>query len=221
MRAVLLIGSPRGDRSTSRALGVYTLEGLRSRGWEVEERFTCRDVTTSEGLTDLLAAVERSDLLILSFPTYVDSPPAAVMRIMETMHGRIKRGGALLAIANCGFISSSNNTSSLSICRLFARDIGWEWRGGLSLGGGNVLAGRTLEEAGGVARNVRRALDQAVSALAEGRVVPRGTIDRMARNIVPPFIYNITANRAWDLAARNNKVLDRIRDRPYMEEEQV
>ncbi|OPX61286.1 MAG: NADPH-dependent FMN reductase [Methanomassiliicoccales archaeon PtaB.Bin134] len=218
MRAVLLIGSPRGERSTSRGLGVYTLEGLRSRGWEVEERYTCRDVTTSEGLTDLLAAVERSDLLILSFPTYVDSPPAAVVRVMETMHGRIKRGGALLAIANCGFISSMNNASSLSICRLFARDIGWEWRGGLSLGGGNVLAGRTLEEAGGVARSVRRALDQAVSALAEGKAVPQGTIDLMGRNIVPPFIYNITANRAWDRAARKNKVLERIRDRPYMEE---
>lgn len=219
MRAVLLIGSPRGERSTSRALGAYMLEGLRSRGWEVGERYACRDVTTSEGLTDLLAEMERSDLSILSFPTYVDSPPAAVMRVMETMHGRIKRGGALLAMANCGFIGSGNNTSSLSICRLFARDIGWEWRGGLSLGGGNVLAGRALQDAGGVARNVRRALDQAVSALAEGKAVPQGAIDLMGRNIVPTLLYNITANRAWDRAARKNNVLDRIRDRPYMEEE--
>ncbi len=218
MRAALLNGSPRGERSTSRALGTYVLEGLRSRGWMVEERDICRAVTTSEGLSDLLAAMERSDLVILSFPTYVDSPPAAVMRFMETLYGRIKKGGGLLAIANCGFISSRNNSSSLSICRLFARDIGWEWRGGLSLGGGNALAGRSLEDAGGVARKIRKALDQAVLALAEGKAVPQEAIELMGRNIVPPFLNNIAANRAWERTARKNKVLDRIRDRPYMED---
>ncbi len=219
MRAALLNGSPRGSRSTSRAMGSYALEGLRSRGWAVEELDMCRAVTTSEGLTDLLALAERSDLMILSFPTYFDSPPAAVIRAMETMHGRIRKGGDLLAIANCGYVRSGNNSPSLSICRLFARDIGWEWRGGLSLGGGNVLAGHDLEEAGGVARNVRKALDQAVLALAEGKAVPQEAIDLLGRNIVPPFLHNTRANRAWDRAARKNNVLDRIRDRPYMEEE--
>ena len=219
MRALLFNGSPRGERSTSRALGTYVLEGLRRRGWEVEERDACRAVTTSEALSDILAAMERSDLVIFSFPTYVDSPPAAVIRAMEALRGRIKKGGALLAIANCGFISSRNNGPSLSICRLFARDIGWEWRGGLSLGGGNVIVGRSLEKAGGVARKVRKALDQAVLALAEGKAVPQGAIDLMGRNLLPPFLYIITANRAWHRTARENKVLDRVRDRPYMEDE--
>lgn len=217
MRAALLIGSPRGERSTSRALGSYALEGLRRRGWEVEELDMCRAVTTSEGLSDMLAAVERSDLMIISFPTYVDSPPAAVIRAMETMHGRIKKGGDLLAIANCGYIRSGNNISSLSICRLFARDIGWEWRGGLSLGGGSILAGRSLKEAGGVARRVRKALDLAVMAVADGKAVPPEAVDLMERNLVAPFIHTIRTNREWDRAARENKALERIRDRPYKE----
>ncbi len=216
MRAVLLTGSPRGTRSTSRALGLHVLQGLRSRGWEVEERNVCRAVTTAEGVADLKAIMEGSDLAVLSLPIYLGSPPAAVMRAMEALRGHIKEGGALVAVTNSDLVGEREHEVSLSICRLFARDIGWEWRGGIVRGGQvpRDRAAGTVE----LDRRARRALDLAVEELSVGRPLPAGTVDASGRRPLPALLHVFRANGEWGRAARSNKVRERIRVRPYLEE---
>lgn len=123
---------------------------------------------TSEGRDALVGAVAAADLVVLSFPLYVDSTPAAVIRAMELIARRRDgtRSTPFVAVVNNGFLEASPDDIVLRICRLFARDAGLEWRGGLVLGGGPAINGLPLSEGGGVARNVRAALDQAAEALA-------------------------------------------------------
>ncbi|GAI72140.1 unnamed protein product, partial [marine sediment metagenome] len=38
--------------------------------------------------------------------------------------------------------------------KIFAREVGFEWRGALALGMGGIFGGKSLEERGGMVRNV-------------------------------------------------------------------
>lgn len=218
MRAFLLTGSPRGKRSTSHSLGAYVLEGLEDKGWEVEEGAVGEVLSTAQGIEDMIMATERADLTVLSFPTYFDSPPAPVIQAMEVLRDRRKRGGSLAALVNGGFIGSENNQASLMICRLFARDCGFDYRGGLSLGGGQLIDGRSLRDSGRMVTRTRRALDLAIDALADGRSIPPEAGAMMGRNLIPLFIFILIGNRHWKERAQENGTLAWIKDRPYQEE---
>ena len=46
---------------------------------------------------------------------------------------------------NCGFAEAHHNDVALDIYRLFARDAGLHWAGGLAIGGGGMFAGKPLK----------------------------------------------------------------------------
>ncbi len=218
MKAVLLIGSPRGERSTSGSLGLYLLGLLRKKGWDIEDLQVQRSLRSLEGIGSLVSAVDTADLVILSFPTYVDSTPAAMVRAMGLI-AQQRQGNTdhtpLVAIANCGFIEAEQNRVALNICRLFARNAGFEWRGGLALGGGSAIDGRPLAELGGMVRNARRSLELAAEALTEGKELPKEAIELIARRSIPRWLYITFGNRGWKQRAKRNGSWDKMYDRPF------
>lgn len=220
MRAVLLIGSPRGERSTSGSLGLYLLDLLRKKGWDIEDLPVQRSLRSLEGIGSLVSAVDNADLVILSFPTYVDSTPAGLVKAMGLIVQQ-RRGNTdrtpLVAIANCGFMEAEQNRTALDICRLFARDGGFEWRGGLALGGGPAIDGRPLAELGGMTRNARRSLEISAEALAEGKGLPQEAVDLMAKNSIPRWIYMLFGNLGWKQQAKKNGAREKMYDRPFIE----
>jgi multimeric flavodoxin WrbA len=218
VKVLLLIGSPRGGRSTSASLGLYLLEGLRQKGWEAEDLHVQRSLHSLGGARSLVASVDEVDLVVLSFPLYFDSAPAPLIRAMEIIaQHRHGTGGrtALAAIANCGFIEAKQAQSALETCRLFARDAGFEWKGGLAMGGGPMIDGKPLKDVGSMARNAREALDASVAALAGGQAVPSEAVEAMARPGLPKLLYSLLGNQMWKKEARMNGVGGRLRDRPY------
>lgn len=223
MKAVLLIGSPRGERSTSGSLGLYLVDLLRKKGWDIEDLHLHRSLRSLEGVGTLISAVDAADLVILSFPTYVDGLPAPMVRalglIVQQRKGNTDRT-PLVALANCGFAEAEQNRVALDMCRLFARDGGFEWRGGLALGGGPAIAGRPLAEVGGMGRNVRRSLELSAEALAEGKALPKEAVDLMAKRSLPRWLYIAFGNMGWKRRARANGARDKIYDRPFTEEEE-
>ena len=77
---------------------------------------------TEERTGELLAAVDRADLVILAFPLYVDSLPYLVTQALEQIAARRAgetdiRRPLFLAIANCGFPEVRHNATALAICR--------------------------------------------------------------------------------------------------------
>lgn len=218
-RALLLVGSPKAARSTSHSLGTYLLERLNERGFETEERFLQRSMRSDEGKNQLLLAMDRSDLVILASPLYVDSLPSWVIRTMELVNQHRKtneeqKKQRLLAIVNCGFPEAHHNDTALAIVRKFASKSGFEWVGGLALGMGEAIAGRSLEKAGGMARNIRKSLDVTAESLGEGTAVPKKAVDLMARPFIPNWMYVWFGNRGWKKKAREHGVKD-LNRRPY------
>ena len=219
-RVLFLIGSPKGSKSTSGSLGTYLLKGLNHNGFDTEKVYIYPSVKSDKGRENLLAAIDRSDILILVFPLYVDSLPSLVIRAMELIAEHRKKitnpkKQMFAAITNCGFPEAHQTDTALSICRRFAQEIGMEWLGGLGLGMGGVVNGKPLEKLGFMTRNVRKSLDLTAAALAIGGRVPQEAVDLMSKRFMPAWLYLWFGNMGWKRHAKKNKVLQKIDDRPY------
>ena len=223
-KVLLLVGSPKGSGSTSEALGSYLLERMGERGMGTEVARFPSSLRTEEERKGLLHAVGSADLLILATPLYADSLPSGVTRLLEIVAAEGDRrpghgGKSFAALINCGFPEARQCDTAIAICRCFAREAGMEWAGGLALGGGESIGGRPLKEAGGVARNARKALDLAAEALSEGRQVPGEAVSLMARPTVPAWMYTVIGDIGWRLKARRRGTGTGMRDRPYWPDE--
>jgi multimeric flavodoxin WrbA len=212
-RACLIVGSPKTLKpSTSGVLGRYLLKRLEASGWQTESLVLNRQLVDEHGQSELFAAVDRADLLILAFPLYVDALPFLLTRALELIadhrhaaeRPRIQR---LVALANNGFPEAYQNNLALWLCERFASATGMIWSGGLALGGGEgLIGGYPLEprlRSGLSGRHVIRALDLAAAALAHGQPVPGEAVREMSRNparLTPEFVWRrlfVYMSRGW------------------------
>jgi hypothetical protein len=216
-RALLLVGSPRGFKSTSASIGTYLMDKL-SAGFEVERIHIQAAIRSQASQGDMLQKATGSNLLILAFPLYVDCLPAPVIAELELLADQRKnaetpKNQRLVAIVNCGFPEASQNNTALAICRRFASETGIEWAGGLSLGGGGAISGTKLEDAGFVAQNARKAVGLAAEDLLEGRAISSEAVDLMAKMQIPKWLYLFLGNRGWKKMAKKYGCQDRLYNR--------
>ncbi len=221
-RALLLIGSPKGGRSTSRVLGDYLFAGLARAGWRTETVPLPTVAGSREDFEPVLPLLDAADLLVLSFPLYADSLPAITTRTLEWLadHRRQHpqaRAQKFAVIVNSGFPEVGQNDTALAICRSFAREAGLEWSGGLAMGAGGALSGRSLDALGMMMRRVRQALEEAAAALAAGQAVPEKAVALMGRPFMPARVYLSMGTVGFKRQAKKRGVLDRLGDRPYAE----
>ena len=218
--ALLLVGSPFGFRSTSSSLGSYLMDRLTEKGFTTNKVHIHKSVKSQEGIDELLHLVGISDLVVLTFPLYVDSLPAPVINTMEiiTKHreeAADTRRQKIIAISNSGFPEANQNLVALEVCRCFAQKSGFEWAGGLALGMGPAIRRKPLNELGGMVRNVKKALDVTALALSEGRIIPEEATKHMTKSILPRRLYMWMGNRLWKYEAKKNGVIDRMREKPH------
>lgn len=218
--ALLIVGSSRGDRSTSACLGQYLLKRLGERGLEPRAVILARALGSSEGTEGFLHDAQRCALAILSFPLYWDSLPALTVRALELWQdrGQAQEPGAprrLVALCNSGFPEARQSATALGICQRFAQEVGLGWAGGLALGGGAALEGTALERAGGRGRHARAALELAAAALAADEPVPAEAVERMARPFVPAWAYTLLGSWGWRWRARAHGAHGALHRRPY------
>lgn len=218
-RAVLLVGSPRTKKSTSASLGGYLMEQLSARGVETETVQIYTSFNSAERMRLALQCLDDADLVVLASPLYVDSLPAPVIAALEKIavhRASVKVAQSFAAIANCGFPEAQHNDTALSICAQFSRQAGMDWLGSLALGGGEgLIHGMPLREVDGRAIPLKKALDLAAEALADGRPIPGSARDLMARPFIPNWLYRLFGGFGWKQQAKGYGVEERLRDRPY------
>ena len=218
-RVLIMIGSPR-KRSTSSAMGEELSVHFRDLGWQVEKAGISEKFGDPEGLRSLTEAAGGADLVVLLCPLYVDSLPAPVTAALETLAAArcenvSRRRQGFMAVLNCGFPESFHNYTALAIARQFAREAGLTWMGGLFLGMGGAIDGKTLKERGGMVRNLRKALRLTAEALDRGQPVPSEAADLMAKPFLPRWMYLTIGNWAWKRQAAKNGVRGQLHAQPY------
>lgn len=218
-RAVLLVGSPRTQKSTSASLGGYLMEQLSARGIETEIVQIYTSFNSAERTRLALEKLDAADLVVLAFPLYVDSLPAPVIAALEKIAAHracVKVTQNFAAIANCGFPEAQHNDTALAICAQFAMQTGLTWLGSLALGGGEGLVhGAPLNEMDGRAIPLKKALDLAAEPLADGQPIPGSARDLMARPFIPNWLYRFLGGFGWKQQAKGYGVENRLQDRPY------
>ena len=115
---------------------------------------------------------EKPRVVVLSFPLYVDSLPAPLIRMLEMIAARRARRAAppgtprVAVLIQCGFPEARQCDTAIGICRLFAERTGMRWAGALAMGmGGQLAAG--IEKLPGGGKHIVRALDTAAESLAK------------------------------------------------------
>jgi hypothetical protein len=121
----------------------------------------------------------------------------------------------LLAIVNCGFPEAVPTDTALAICRLWAREAGLDWIGGLGIGGGGMLEGKPLAELGGRARNVTRVFTLPANAVSQGRLVPEEA-QRLAQTLsIPAWLYRFLGDGGFRREAKRRGIRARLGERPF------
>lgn len=206
--ALMLCGSPKGERGSSWEFGSFLLHHLEARGVATRRRA----ITPSDTLLD---DVREAELLILSFPLYADGIPARFKAALMEI-ARAGTGPKLcMALVQCGFLESSQNDCAIEMCRLFARDAGFVWLGGLGRGAGGMIEGKPLDMAPRPLNATRKALEITAAALAEGKPVPEEAQKAFAAPLIPRWIYSGAASLGFLFQALGNGRLFAIFRKPY------
>jgi multimeric flavodoxin WrbA len=216
-KALLLIGSPKASGGTSMVMAEYLASRLREIHVEVEIKHIHQAI--DGGKEDgLFEAVDRAEAAVLLSPLYVDSLPSGVVRFFELFLERKGQNGGqgkpFYAIINSGFPESIQSTVALEICVLFARDTGFTWNGGGALGAGPLLEGRTLEETGGRAKNLRAGLALLAVSISLGGGLSKQARNLIGRPLVPKFLYIYFSNKMWRKTADGHGMGNNMYDRP-------
>jgi NAD(P)H-dependent FMN reductase len=232
-RALLVVGSPKVGPSTSAVVGAHLLAKLRAGGVQTSTLVLKGSLQGPRAEQGLVAAVEAADLIVLSFPLYVDSLPHLVTLALEVLGRRqaewvTTTPKTLIAICNSGFPEPHQNAVALAICERFASAMGMHFAGGLAIGSGEAISGglplsgpgRTQ---GPPAVHVIRALDATAEALATGRNAPEVAEHLLAKSPIPrlPFfawryLFRVFGGAQWNrMAALHGNTPRSLLARPH------
>jgi hypothetical protein len=211
---LLLVGSPRKEKSTSNSLGEYLLNKFGNEDFNTKKVFLHYKKQMKE--QEILDNIDWADLIILSFPLYVDCLPADVIKNLEMIKEKYgsTQNKEFFAISNCGFPESYHNDTALKICNQFAIEMSWEWKGSLAVGMGAAINGTQLIEPKGMVKNIVQELDNVYDKL----IHTSDSIIASAEPSIPKWLYIVMGNMGWRYQAFKNGVWNELKDKPYKKE---
>ena len=220
---LFLSGSPKKSSGTSDSFGSYMASRLAELGLSIEKEYIYKLIRSEEGQQKLLSKVNTADLIILAFPLYVDSLPAGIIYTLEliadsrkTLNPSEKKEIGFTVLINCGFPEEAQNATALAICKIFAREVEFEWKGALSFGMGGVIGGKDLEKLGGMVRNITSGINIAAQALVDGKDIPEEAIELVAKPMMPRALYTKMGNLGWKREAKKFGAHNIIKAKPYL-----
>ncbi len=241
---LILVGSPKAKKSASNNISQYIKDKIHENGVEAEIVYIAKHQKPDK-MEKLVKRASESELLIIVAPLYIDSIPAIAINFMENYynyHGLTikpvietqqkilaqqvnetqkepKIQQRLLAIFNSGFPEPNHNDLAIDMCKNFASQTDMEWAGGITIGMGAAFENRSLNDAGGMARNLRNGLDNVVESLVMGVPVPSEAELIASKPLLPLFLAKFVmrwfGGRMWKSRVNDKSVRNNMNNRPY------
>jgi hypothetical protein len=218
-KATVLNGSPRDGATTSGSLGGHLATLLRTYGVETRTHVISSSLRTKELSDDMMKDVNSSDLVVLSYPPSLDSPPSDVVRWMELIRDDELidlEGKAFLAIGHCDEPDPAKLDVSIGILHNFSDSEGMRWLGGMRMPMGSAIDGTPLIAAGKKGRWAVKALDMAADALKKGETVPEDAVALMSHRPMRELSYVSRCNKRWKRLAVQKGTRMNLMDRPLL-----
>ncbi len=206
---LLLVGSPRRKQSTSNCLGSYLLNQFNKDGFNTNKIF----INPIKAEVKLVDEINKSDLVIVTFPLYVDCLPAPVIRTFtEILNNKeVEKNKKIFAISNCGFPEAKHNLIALKMMKEFSKQIGWQWLGGLAVGMGAAVNENSLINKSRIVKDVIKKLDYIYINLKEDNNMDLIEVQPS----IPKWLYIFMGNMGWRYQAFKNGEWNSLSDKPY------
>jgi hypothetical protein len=209
-----------------------------------EEGFTIKQFQIYKTIKDdnlvasMIAKVDKSDILIISSPLYIDCPPYITIKLMDIISKNVqerkisKKKRMLLAITCAGYLEYYHNKVALRIYEQFAKKNGFTWAGGLPIGAAGTYIQypipkllemvETLPEDdwrieyyGKPAVIINEVMQIAIKHLSKGEIIPKEVLKRLHFISMPLEAYAEGGNKGWIGWAEELGTTDKLRDKPY------
>ncbi|MDV4152614.1 hypothetical protein R0131_17440 [Clostridium sp. AL.422] len=159
----------------------------------------------------IIQEVIKSDVLVFSFPLYVDGVPSHLLRCLlqlEESFNKIKEKDIkVYALVNCGFYEGKQNKLAIEIIENWCEKCGIKWGQGLGIGAGPLLHSvKNVPLDHGPKKNLGKAM-----TIISNNILNNSRDNNLFINAnFPRFVYKIVGEMGWKKAikANNLKVKD-------------
>ena len=208
---VYINASPRIDESTASGTFLSMLDSFFDIKDTQKATVNVRKSTLNHQTDSNFDTISKADAVVIAFPLYFFCLPGLLTRFLQDYHSYYLKneihahGQKIYAIVNCGFPEAYINEEAVKVIESFSRQVGAEFRFGIMIGGGGMIAG--AKDAPFMKKAVK-ALEQSMNLLAQDamndRLDPIANIQIMAK--FPRRLYFFMANMGFVHTAGKNGV---------------
>ena len=136
MKIGIINGSPRGKKSNSEILIKYLCSLLK------EHQINKYYLFSSKIHSEIKSEIHNADVLIFSFPLYIDSIPSSLLDILLKFEEKkiINSKTKIYCIVNNGFFEGKQNQLAILQMKNWCQKTGAEWGQGIGIGAGEILS---------------------------------------------------------------------------------
>ncbi len=191
MKIALINGSPKCKESAS---GVLISDFLACS----YEKCDCIEIIMNKPkLTDeVLESLAECEAWVFFYPLYVDGVPGHLLSCLKALEKNKERFGGkyIYAVSNCGFYDGRQCEWSLDIMKHWSRRCGFEFGGGIGIGGGGALTALLNLKPGDKPKSK---IDKGLNFMLE-KILEESYFDNFYANIsLPRAIYKAAAEYGW------------------------
>lgn len=182
---LIVVGSPKLKKCNSESIGDYIEYKLN------EKEVSCSKLYLRK--EECIEQVDGADTIVLILPIYENSVPGLVVKFFEGLYEKKEKFKSkekkLLVITNSGFPEIEANKTAIKTCELFAKEMGLEWMGGISVTPGTLIDGKELEKTAKTYRRFIASLNIIVSRIVNDESIPEEVYKLMSKSFMVPFVY--------------------------------
>lgn len=197
MKIAVCNASPKYNNSTSGILAGY----IHSNIHEPNE---CVDVNihANTSVDDCLNDLENADTWVLVFPVYIDGIPGHLLSVLAELESKKKRDGiSVYAVVNLGFYEGKQGVNALNIIGNWCARCGFQFKGGLSFGGGGGLSLMPNMEIG---KGPVTTLGMKLGSMCEAMNKDEAWENEYICMDFPRFLYMMGAHMGWTKLIKAN-----------------
>lgn len=195
----MIAGSPKKKKSTSEIV----LNSLSERLTAATIDWIFAADFSEENEEELFEKMLENDIIVFSFPLYIDSIPSHLIRFMEAMENRYRdhiMNTKVYCIVNCGFHEPENAEIAIEMIKLWTSYSGLIFAQAAALGGGGM--GRAVPIGEGILSSYGEVLDE----LADNIYADIGGETLFTSLDMSKADYIADAHKAWKIAAKKRGV---------------
>jgi len=223
-KILMVVGSPKGKDSASHIMADFLVRKLGKYSAITEILHVNSPALLTETRERYYTLMDAANAVVLIFPLYADQLPSGLVKFLEDYSDhRGKRPSphpqSLMAIVNSGFPEASHNDQAVEVAQYFAEAVGFQWKGGLTLGGGGMIPHEgELEKGGRKMIPVVKALSALALCYSQDEVIhiPDYVVEKARKPIIPHWMYRFMADWGFKGQAVKNGVGGQIKAQPYL-----